>query len=1134
MDSSVFVIIALTVFATIGVLAVIAFFVGSETGDDGEETFVADAAPEPEPEPPHLRIYEIGNRLGEFFNVVSHPDEFRTDAAFNEGVALLKTPDFTPEMVIRYATGDNLFVSCMAFEALRGRDDCRELWREAAIAVRTLHPYSQYFALGYLADAAGAEERLIGRTLADTIGYLENRVSRSALEEMIRVRRDRGEPMEIAQHDIAALDGDEIAALRRFLASIDGELATPLFGGIEMLRPEAGARGEVAGDPEEELNATGRFWSKTDAAMAKSVVAYPEFKEAVDHVESLLTANPPQSILLKGDIGVGRTSFQHVLAQQLFAKGWSVFIAGHSDLLAGQSYIGQFEQRLKNVVAGLVGRKKVVWLIPDFHQLAFTGQHQYSGFSALDGIKPYILDGTIRVIADILPAELDRLQRVQPQLVTAMGVFEMKPAEKTATLDIARQWLKSNSWTVEDDFLPSVWDLAQQYLDARAAPGHLMELLKSTTRQMRAAGDDRPSVIETDDVLETLAQQTGLPLALIDPDRDLDLDGLKTDLESQVIGQDDAVQCLVDRVAMLKAGLTDPSRPYGVFLFAGPTGTGKTELAKSLTKWLFGSDKRLVRVDMSELQTPESLDRLVGGFDGEASGSVLDKVREQPFSVVLFDEFEKAHPKAWDLLLQVFDDARLTDRRGRTTSFRHTIIILTSNLGASVPTGQSIGFSSPKRAFDEDEVLKAVEAAFRREFINRIDRIVVFAPLDRNRMRAILQRELTLVLERRGLKGRPWAVEWDESAIDFLLEKGFTPDLGARPLKRAVETHLLTPLATTIVNHQFPDGDQFLFIKRSGDRLDVEFVDPWIDNTVEAASDASGVERVSAAAILLRSDGSPGELVTLRALLDDLADKTATADWSRRKQELLDRMQDPDFWSAPERFETLGLIEAIDRVEGGVERARHQAGRLDAHKGLNKLPPRLISMLAQNVHLLSAAVTDIAENRPRDAFLAVESRAAGKSESAAAAAFAHRIADMYEGWAKKRNMRLRRLHRSAGHQVPMQATYAVNGFGAYFLLRDEAGRHVLETPKENKRSFQRDVVHVRVVAQPDAPLPDDASAALDMVGRCFSEAPEVGTDIVRTYREKPSPIVKDSVKKWRTGRPDLVFGGDFDLFADVE
>jgi ATP-dependent Clp protease ATP-binding subunit ClpC len=209
-----------------------------------------------------------------------------------------------------------------------------------------------------------------------------------------------------------------------------------------------------------------------------------------------------------------------------------------------------------------------------------------------------------------------------------------------------------------------------------------------------------------------------------------------------VLGQPEAVDCLVERLAMIKAGLTNPSRPLGVFLFVGPTGTGKTEIAKALAEYLFGSVGRMIRIDMSELQTPESLDRLLGNRgDGHGATSLVQEIRKQPFSVVLLDEFEKADPSIWDLFLQLFDDGRLTDRLGDTADFRHSIIIMTSNLGAA--RSASIGFSRAAMTLSPNVIQRVLEETFRPEFLNRIDRIVTFQALGPAVMRELLNKELS-------------------------------------------------------------------------------------------------------------------------------------------------------------------------------------------------------------------------------------------------------------------------------------------------------------------------------------------------------------------------------------------------------
>ena len=315
-----------------------------------------------------------------------------------------------------------------------------------------------------------------------------------------------------------------------------------------------------------------------------------------------------------------------------------------------------------------------------------------------------------------------------------------------------------------------------------------------------------------------------------------------------------------------------------MFLFVGPTGTGKTEIAKAFSAFVFGSEDRLVRLDMSEYQTPESLDRLLGdATTQEQAAPLIAQVRKQPFSVLLLDEFEKAHPQIWDIFLQVFDDGRLTDRSGRTVDLRHCVIILTSNLGSAIPTGPGVGVRRQVRRVPGRYVLKSVDRSFRPEFLNRLDRVVVFRPLGRDVMRGLLEKELNDVLDRRGFRMRPWAVEWDEAAVDYLIEQGFSAELGARPLKRAVERHLLTRIATAIVERQFPAGDQFLFVTaREGTGLDVAFVDPDAAEQAPTVAPAGRDRGLTVAGVALEPEGTEAEAAYLRAELASLAERVRT------------------------------------------------------------------------------------------------------------------------------------------------------------------------------------------------------------------------------------------------------------------
>jgi ATP-dependent Clp protease ATP-binding subunit ClpC len=476
--------------------------------------------------------------------------------------------------------------------------------------------------------------------------------------------------------------------------------------------------------------------------------------------------------------------------------------------------------------------------------------------------------------------------------------------------------------------------------------------------------------------------------------------------------------------------------------------------------------------------------------------------------------------KVWDIFLQVFDEGRLTDPNGNTANFRHSIIILTSNLGGTVKTGSGLGFTPAENVFSLTGVSQAITKTFRPEFINRLDRMIIFRPLNRSVMREILYKELDLTMTRRGLRNRNWAVEWESSAIDFLLEKGFTSDLGARPLKRAIERYLLSPLAITMVNHQVPEGDQFLFVRSDGGKLKVEFIDPDVpaEATPAVTEEAEEPEDLDLRQIVLEARGLPEEFDVLSKVYQDLYQGMAGAQWQQDKQELFARMSEKGFWDSDDRFRLLGEIEFLDRIEAGLSSAGSLMARLDrkGKKDRKTFSAQLIARLAQQLFLVNTAYNGHNENIPRDAFLKIESQA----RDGTVHKFAGELADMYIKWAKKRRMQFKILQEDRSKCCFM---LAVSGFGAYAILRHEDGRHVLEMPRD-ARNFKRLSVSVQVAVQPDQP-----SDLLEQAKNVFAQAGEGSNEIIRRYRYEPSPLVRDSKRQWRTGRLDLVLDGNFDL-----
>ncbi|MXN54340.1 ATP-dependent chaperone ClpB [Shinella sp. AETb1-6] len=334
------------------------------------------------------------------------------------------------------------------------------------------------------------------------------------------------------------------------------------------------------------------------------------------------------------------------------------------------------------------------------------------------------------------------------------------------------------------------------------------------------AGDVDPmvqEVVTADNIAHVVSRWTGIPVdKMLEGERDKLL-RMEDDLAKWVVGQGDAVQAVSRAVRRARAGLQDPNRPIGSFIFLGPTGVGKTELTKALARFLFDDETAIQRMDMSEYMEKHSVARLIGappGYVGyEEGGALTESVRRRPYQVVLFDEIEKAHPDVFNVLLQVLDDGRLTDGQGRTVDFRNTMIIMTSNLGAEYLT--ALGENEDSDTV-RDQVMDVVKTAFRPEFLNRVDEIILFHRLRRSEMGAIV--DIQLARLRRLLEDRKIVLELDEEAVHWLAEKGYDPVYGARPLKRAIQKHLQDPLAEKILAGDIPDGS-IVKVTAGSDRL---------------------------------------------------------------------------------------------------------------------------------------------------------------------------------------------------------------------------------------------------------------------------------------------------------------------------
>jgi ATP-dependent Clp protease ATP-binding subunit ClpC len=1071
-------------------------------------------SPEPLRQTPMERLQALTPAVTAAGDASAHPRDLLNQSSFLEAVAILKSAEVPLNVVTDYATGVNWILSTAGCAALAERSDREAAATQMERHFRNLTPWPVYYGLRYFLSLSSRPPQ--GALLLGVPEYwTDHALVPGMFAEHFAARAELGDAPTFGA-SLSQASSTDAAAAEPLLRKINHPSAQILIEELSTWRRQALDR--------QWLQTFGRFVERRDDDDLQ--VEHAGIQDEIAAAESFVFQPPHRSVLVVGDPRVGKTSFLTLLRVRAAAQGWAVFEAGAASLMAGQTYFGQLEERMRRLVDDLAVDKRVLWYVPDFLQLAASGAHQSQAASLLDQVLPAIASGKLVLLSEITPTALTVLLQKRPGLRSSLELIRLRPvkdAEVDALVSVVAKRLPAWGVQADDEVLDTVTHLARHYLGNTEMPGAALDLLKLSAR--RVIGEERAD-IRRDDVLNTLSQVTGMPSLVLDDRERVDLAALRQFFTSRVIGQDEAVDVVVDRIAMLKAGLTDPGRPIGVFLFAGPTGTGKTELAKTLAEFLFGSADRMIRLDMSEFQAVESTRKIIGEPDQQGdSRSLTHRVRNQPFSIVLLDEFEKAHPNAWDLFLQVFDDGRLTDAAGHTVDFRHCIIILTSNVGSTIQQGAGLGFTSQAGSFSHEHVMRAIGQSFRPEFVNRLDAIIVFRPLTRDLMRSILAKELARVLDRRGLRNREWAVEWESSALDFLLDKGFSPAMGARPLKRAIDRYLLAPLAATLVEHRFPEGDQFLFVRSDGRAIQVEFVDPDAEMPPQPEPERTTATGLTLERVVLQSAGTPEERTLLTTKLRHVEERLAEASWTALEADLVEKMQHADFWNRPDRLHILSRYELMDRVKAAANTARSLESRLAKSGATNGRYSRdLATRLASQLYLVGHGIDDVIQNEPVEVVLSVQPVLESSDDETATTDWCVRVMAMYRGWAERRHMHWEDLLSSRS----TASLSVVSGFGANRILKRECGLHVLEYERPSTDSA-RAVATVRV-----APTPDDRpEAATERRATLVHSLDRVAptTAVVRRYRLGASPLIRDVPRGWRTGKPELVLNGDFDLLT---
>lgn len=601
----------------------------------------------------------------------------------------------------------------------------------------------------------------------------------------------------------------------------------------------------------------------------------------IERAVQILCRRTKNNPILIGEAGVGKTAIVEGLAIAIVngsvpdgLKNKRIFSLDVAGLLAGTKYRGDFEERLKNLVKKIQSDGNIVLFIDEIHTMVQAGSTEGGAMDMSNILKPLLARGELLTIGATTQDEYNKYIKKDPALDRRFQPVTVEAPDVENSISILKgiraKYEEFHKVKISDEAISSAVILSDQYIQDRFLPDKAIDLideacslkklkgnsndeieelkaemrsLQSEIAKMKSSGktdglDDVSNkykklsrklnetevnvgdlnVVNAEDVAKVVCSWTGIPVSKLTRSETSKLMSLESVLEKRVIGQEEAIKAVSVAVRRARAGLKDPKRPIGCFMFLGPTGVGKTELAKALAQALFGDESKLLRFDMSEYQDKTSLSRLIGGSPGyvgfDEAGILTEKVRRNPYSVVLFDEIEKSHPDIYNLLLQVLDDGRLTDSRGRTVSFKETVIIMTSNLGAREFTSRALGFGSDIELKNVQlETLKTVAPP---EFINRIDEIITFHPLTVDDLSKICDIILIEVAEK--LSKKNITLKVSRTAKQLLIKYGANIEYGARPLRRIVTSMLEDKLSEKIISGEIP-SNSVVYVEVKNDRI---------------------------------------------------------------------------------------------------------------------------------------------------------------------------------------------------------------------------------------------------------------------------------------------------------------------------
>jgi ATP-dependent Clp protease ATP-binding subunit ClpA len=537
----------------------------------------------------------------------------------------------------------------------------------------------------------------------------------------------------------------------------------------------------------------------------------------LEELRNLLMAKKPSVVVLVGQSRVGKTALIKHLAHEQTTQEKPEHRIWFSDaprMVSTDPTSPGWQEQCRQTLAEIKECDDVLFMGRLIESLD-AGKYVGSDYNLAQFLKPTLQDRQIRVVAEATVEEWNEVERRDVGFARCFTVIRIENPSPELSFSIVQKASKRLgarlNIVVGEEAITRAWGLQKRFATEGSPVGRTLDFVGRTVRQ---ASNLSISTIDVAHMIQSFCQDTGLSALLLDDELTLDLDEVRARLEVRVMGQEEAVKSVADIVGITKAGLASEDRPLGSFLFVGPTGVGKTELARALASYLFGSPDRMIRLDMSEYSHADAYARLVG--EGREDGDLTGPVRRQPFCVVLLDELEKAHQNVFDLLLQVLGEARLTDVKGKTTRFQNTIIVMTSNLGVDT-LRPAIGFEqSDVESSYASHFRKEAERFFRPEFLARIDQFIPFRPLRAKTVSLIAARELKAVAQRDGIRAQDVDLEFGDRVVEWIATRGISEKYGARPLKRVLDQQLVWPLAQLLSDNR-PAANESRLV-----RIDVE------------------------------------------------------------------------------------------------------------------------------------------------------------------------------------------------------------------------------------------------------------------------------------------------------------------------